>query len=71
MIVSNTGPGTIDKIIVNGEIRFTNVVFEKSCKIVVGDYIEIDGKVLFKAKKGDKFYCNKVDCSSGSATINF
>ena len=71
MIINNTGPGTIDKVVVNGEPRFTNVVFKKSCKIVVGDYIEIDGDILFKAKKGDNFYCNQVNCTEGSSVNNF
>jgi hypothetical protein len=56
----NYGPGTIEQIIVNGSARWTNVSFEKYCKVVVGEYIEIDGKEFFRASKKDNFYLTTI-----------
>lgn len=54
------GPGVIEGIVVNGATKWTNVPFEKYCKIVVGKYIEIDGKEFFRASKKDNFYITTI-----------
>lgn len=69
MTIMNQGPGTIGEISVNGEIRWKEVVFKKYCKMVLGDYIEIDGEILFKAKKGDKFNCQYINCSKNIKNV--
>ena len=65
----NNGPGSIDKIVVNGKIKWENVQFKQYCTIIVGKNIEIDGKMFFKAKKNDTFYCNTI--KSESSVNNF
>ena len=67
MILTNSGPGIIDKIFVNGKVKWTNVKFEKSCVITVGEKIEIDGKLFYKAGKGDNFCCGTI---SGTKSLN-
>ena len=60
MTMMNKGPGYIDAIIVNGKPKWKNVKFEKYCKVVVGEYVEIDGKEYFRAGKNDKFYLSSI-----------
>lgn len=71
MTMVNHGPGILGAIIVNGKTFKENVKFEKCAKIVVGDYVEVDGEILFKAKKGDKFYITEVNCTGGSSNTFF
>jgi hypothetical protein len=70
IVLNNKGPGSIEAIVVNGKTKWKDVKFEKTCKIVVGKSIEIDGEMLFKAGKKDNFYCTTVN-SSGSTNSFF
>lgn len=56
----NHGPGTIEGIVVNGVTKWKNIKFEKYCKVVVGEYIEIDGKEFYRAGKKDNFYLTTI-----------
>ena len=60
MTMTNHGPGYIGAIVVNGVEKWKNVKFEKCCKVVVGKYVEIDGKEFFRAGKNDKFYLTTI-----------
>ena len=64
IVLNNKGPGTIEGIYVNGEKKWSNVTFQKSCTVHVGDRIEIDGKLFFKAKLGQTFYLSSINCTS-------
>ena len=68
MVINNKGPGTIGAIVVNGVKKWENITFTKSCKVVVGEYVEIDGKELYRAGKKDKFYLTSINSLPNSYT---
>ncbi len=69
MTIMNQGPGTIGEISVNGEVRWSKIIFKDYCKMVLGDYIEIDGEVIFKAKKGDVFNAKYINCGKNAKNV--